>query len=1152
MTNPSNLYAERVFAEHPIALWSLDDKLDYLSLIDEADRDMSTWSISGGTLEELDVPVSKPFPDSYGIKITGDTPTTTTAELSITSNDTFNFSDLNQTLGTFSLGAWIYANNRNLESITIGYSYNSGSTVELKKFLVEASENWVFVSETFNIPDVDDNAKIIIKIRYFLGESNPEEYEFYVNGISAGQWSEEFAAVSLGIDKSAFPNDIAIDASYSVPAKVYGLQDLDGHYLIKNETQLLARNTGVPLVYGASNVTTLYATDDGSPSLIVPGQGFLNANGQSSSYTAEMWLRINGGTNETRRIFGPIASTDGIYVQGPYLILKIGNNSEHHFVGKWYRPMLIQILLSNNNAGLVVNGEQVISMQLSSTDLAFPDKLDESGKDQDWLGFYVYDKLDPLEVDCVSIFPYTVPLVLCKRRWVYGQAVSTIESINKTFDGNTATIDYQFAEYSNSYSYPDIGRWDQGTLDNVEAERSYIRTPQYSLPEIKITETINEEQVASTKTYDNLISANSEIQDSDLFITMFPNEDWGLTSSYLYLPSFSLATSQAKYIYGIFSEPSLEVEDQTLIYIKDKRSSSYLDIRIKDGNIEYAFKYGSEDEEILFDIERPDAETKFAVGIDIKSVTSAFGGNVAKFFGSINSLEVYIANSKDLSTPFYGNIYKIGLSTSRNGSDMTCFDEVGLISAIDFVVEDLSDHVASYLLRPIRLFDEFKLDIAANSYWEDYVPLTYFAKYAKDISGLDTYTLDMIQFNVNYPSPAFLTDGELTTSNSAVKTYISFQTLSSGANRNFKNIANTVNISASKVIKPDTNWADTKYEVVDGAIIYPPPITAIESLAIVIHVDINVGATIEKPILIKTLQLASQSYNASSATKVGTRFGVPVYPYKKSGLYFDYKSPNPISIYKDTTPYLYLTRDSGISIIGDFDPRVERGVSIPINASRVSDYKIATIQSFIRFDGDAFPSTPTQIFEIESKNLYIKFYMVSTDPENKRAKIFAVNAKTGRIEEDLIMYWNGTLVVNPVISLKQWGVVGIGFGSQLDFSNYQGAIRLNGPLTFNHISYHTLSALQEIQQVAKRSWLRVRYTGENENDWEFWAENYNWSQVLILNTSRFYGANPIEMFKAYTGSNKFIFDDDSLLVTKTYEYNTYTNVQIDTYTLPAA
>ena len=44
MSNPSNLYAEKVYAEHPTVLWALDDTADYLSLITEAQRAFTSWT----------------------------------------------------------------------------------------------------------------------------------------------------------------------------------------------------------------------------------------------------------------------------------------------------------------------------------------------------------------------------------------------------------------------------------------------------------------------------------------------------------------------------------------------------------------------------------------------------------------------------------------------------------------------------------------------------------------------------------------------------------------------------------------------------------------------------------------------------------------------------------------------------------------------------------------------------------------------------------------------------------------------------------------------------------------------------------------------------------------------------------------------------
>jgi hypothetical protein len=38
MTVLSNLYAEKIYAEHPIATWHLDDSADYISLISDVAR----------------------------------------------------------------------------------------------------------------------------------------------------------------------------------------------------------------------------------------------------------------------------------------------------------------------------------------------------------------------------------------------------------------------------------------------------------------------------------------------------------------------------------------------------------------------------------------------------------------------------------------------------------------------------------------------------------------------------------------------------------------------------------------------------------------------------------------------------------------------------------------------------------------------------------------------------------------------------------------------------------------------------------------------------------------------------------------------------------------------------------------------------------
>ena len=75
MSSPSNLYAEKVFSEHPMALWALDDKLDYVSLISEAQRNMlALWEETGCTFSAGTGLTGEPFPDSYTTKVSCDIP----------------------------------------------------------------------------------------------------------------------------------------------------------------------------------------------------------------------------------------------------------------------------------------------------------------------------------------------------------------------------------------------------------------------------------------------------------------------------------------------------------------------------------------------------------------------------------------------------------------------------------------------------------------------------------------------------------------------------------------------------------------------------------------------------------------------------------------------------------------------------------------------------------------------------------------------------------------------------------------------------------------------------------------------------------------------------------------------------------------------
>jgi hypothetical protein len=205
-------------------------------------------------------------------------------------------------------------------------------------------------------------------------------------------------------------------------------------------------------------------------------------------------------------------------------------------------------------------------------------------------------------------------------------------------------------------------------------------------------------------------------------------------------------------------------------------------------------------------------------------------------------------------------------------------------------------------------------------------------------------------------------------------------------------------------------------------------------------------------------------------------------------------------------------------------------MSIPVNQNVADNYRISAAQVWMRYDQDAFPLTPTEIFEIEYKADTIKFYMVADNPDGTRARIYAISQTTNSLYNGISYFLNGSIVREPVLTIKEWGVLGIAFASALSFDLYLGSINLTGPLVFNNIAFYQANNLQQVQSNLLRPWLKVQTDGVTSFDWEFWLNSFNWEGVLVISASDLYGVLPSDVYKTYIGTNKIIIDDEEGMV----------------------
>jgi hypothetical protein len=1240
MSNPSNLYAEKIFAEQPQFLWALDDQADYVSIISETQRETSLWSLDNLTSQATEELADAPFPNSVINKIIPSSVGEGIFSVTMVSPDIVNSNELNNVLKTFCIGSYFYTLSPYAISVEIGYRYYDDAQEQyidvLKSYDASLANRWYFLSETFSPEETSQPIKLVIKINY-LGQSETlTDYIFYINGITFGQWAEEFQSTSLGVETINLPTNISLTTSKVIEAKAYGLSENSGYYFVNNNS-LMAKNFGMPMVFGSKGVTKLYANNN-LPSLIVPSNGMMSDSGKHKDFTLEFWLRTNSSSNEPKRIVGPISSTDGIYLDGSFLVLNINQQHSSYYVGHWERPMLIHWRYSKNLSTVLLNGEEIISISINDSTISLPSATDESGKSNEWIGFYAYENIQPIEIDCVALYGYLVPLLVAKRRFVYGQGVQYPENLNASYGGNSVVFDYSFADYTKNYNYPDLGSWSQASLDNIVVEENYLTTPTFSNPVI-ITNN-------SSKGQSEMLSDCSLIQTEDsLFLTLKPNTTWNSVSSYLYFDNILLPGNPLYAFYGLFEKPTNYSGSQVLIRLEDQ-DSNYFSIECVNDNIKYVFKYQTNPEQVLYEAFSILEDSVFAVGIEIETFRNYFGNNILSFFNNQGALKMYIGGNKEFTKTFTGKIYKIGLCSEKNIKEISnLFNEIGVpkdyenifnlyssyveydggdadqdfwnyyigqtqlnedqldestpllenfsFSPSSFISSTLKDHVPSLGIVPKNYFNSFSLDIDVKGSWKDYIPLSYFGQYITDEYGNSKFGLDFIQFNLNYPAPVKFKETEVVdpdgwkyselsseysypqqrtyesldnylytgyvnyqdlaeksvktysydTTGAILKSYITFEYLETGANASNGFFVKTEDVPKNGVITPGSDWINTRYEVVDNVLIYPPRGADFNDLAIVVHLEFEVDGISHKPIRVKSLQLASQAFNYNTVNNIGTRFGTEVYPYVNTGYYYNYKAKNPVSIYKGSSPYLYLTRHSGLEIRGDHDPLINRGVAIPVNANKSEDYEVMAMQSLFRFNSDFFPYAPTQIMQINAKGNTIKFYMVANHPTGKRAKIYAIDANTGSLYNGISFYINGNIVKEPVLNVGEWAMIGIGFPSVLNFKSYAGSIMINGPIIFDSLSYYQTTSLQEIQSVAKRPWARVKFAVDGLYDWEYWNDYYLWQGVLVQSSISYYGVNPSDLYKAYTGTNKIIIDDDRPLSFKDYEYTMFKDIE---------
>jgi hypothetical protein len=331
----------------------------------------------------------------------------------------------------------------------------------------------------------------------------------------------------------------------------------------------------------------------------------------------------------------------------------------------------------------------------------------------------------------------------------------------------------------------------------------------------------------------------------------------------------------------------------------------------------------------------------------------------------------------------------------------------------------------------------------------------------------------------------------------------------------------------------------------------------------------STDSSINKKITTRSVRLSSQSFSDISNTPtvpinaVGTRYGKDIYPYRElidgsNGFLaanISYKLRNPFKIFRESAKHLYLTNNSGISVAGTFNAGRDRGLFLKLNKDAYSETNISSIQMSLLWNNELFPTTDQRIFDVVSAEGTFEFYVKSISTDRKRAEITVKLKLDGTVVDTdrVIFYWNGKRVSRPVLTISEWGMLGITFNKYLSFNQQTGYLKITSPVVVNNISTYQLDPTIQAQQVVYRQWEDILESPDDEDSeselWNQWDE-LEWENLVYKTANVDPSIDPSEIYKVYIGTNKVIADSDGnsgVVRFNKYQYATYKNVQWDPY-----